>query len=176
MTAARHCNPSVYFVMITGYACIDSAVRPVREGAYDYLAKPFAPQPARSRAAANQGPHGSRRRESRALTAGCRTRISRVGFAQKEARKARRAMVLLSRESRLAPPVSTHCASSLRRNSVGVQLQEIRGATPGDCNSVQLGRAAGAAAQLPVSAASRPRRRRLGSGDARIHVVATRRS
>jgi two-component system, NtrC family, C4-dicarboxylate transport response regulator DctD len=28
--------------MITGYASIDSAVRAVREGAYDYLAKPFA--------------------------------------------------------------------------------------------------------------------------------------
>jgi CheY-like chemotaxis protein len=42
MTAARHSNPSVYFVMITGYAGIDSAVRAVREGAYDYLANPFA--------------------------------------------------------------------------------------------------------------------------------------
>jgi DNA-binding NtrC family response regulator len=28
--------------MITGYASIDSAIRAVREGAYDYLAKPFA--------------------------------------------------------------------------------------------------------------------------------------
>jgi DNA-binding NtrC family response regulator len=42
LTAARHANPSVYVVMITGYASIDSAVRAVREGAYDYLAKPFA--------------------------------------------------------------------------------------------------------------------------------------
>ena len=42
LTSARHCNRSVYVVMITGYASIDSAVRAVREGAYDYLAKPFA--------------------------------------------------------------------------------------------------------------------------------------
>lgn len=42
LKAARDVNPSVYVVMITGYASIDSAVRAVREGAYDYLAKPFA--------------------------------------------------------------------------------------------------------------------------------------
>jgi DNA-binding NtrC family response regulator len=42
LRAARDANPSVYVVMITGYASIDSAVRAVREGAYDYLAKPFA--------------------------------------------------------------------------------------------------------------------------------------
>lgn len=37
-TANRHC----YVVMITGYATLDSALRAVREGAYDYLAKPFS--------------------------------------------------------------------------------------------------------------------------------------
>lgn len=42
LTSARYVNPAVYVVMITGYASIDSAVRAVREGAYDYLAKPFA--------------------------------------------------------------------------------------------------------------------------------------
>jgi DNA-binding NtrC family response regulator len=42
LKAAREANPGVYVVMITGYASIDSAVRAVREGAYDYLAKPFA--------------------------------------------------------------------------------------------------------------------------------------
>ena len=42
LRAARDANPSVYVVMITGYASIDSAIRAVREGAYDYLAKPFA--------------------------------------------------------------------------------------------------------------------------------------
>lgn len=42
LRAAREANPSVYVVMVTGYASIDSAVRAVREGAYDYLAKPFA--------------------------------------------------------------------------------------------------------------------------------------
>ena len=42
LKGAREANPHVYVVMITGYASIDSAVRAVREGAYDYLAKPFA--------------------------------------------------------------------------------------------------------------------------------------
>jgi DNA-binding NtrC family response regulator len=42
LKTAREANPGVYVVMITGYASIDSAVRAVREGAYDYLAKPFA--------------------------------------------------------------------------------------------------------------------------------------
>lgn len=35
-------NGNRYVVMITGYATLDSAVRAVREGAYDYLAKPFS--------------------------------------------------------------------------------------------------------------------------------------
>lgn len=42
LRAARAINPNCHVVMITGYATIDTAVRAVREGAYDYLAKPFA--------------------------------------------------------------------------------------------------------------------------------------
>jgi DNA-binding NtrC family response regulator len=42
LEAARDANASAYVVMVTGYATIDSALRAVREGAYDYLAKPFA--------------------------------------------------------------------------------------------------------------------------------------
>jgi len=42
LRAARAANASCYVVIITGYATLDSAVRAVREGAYDYLAKPFA--------------------------------------------------------------------------------------------------------------------------------------
>jgi DNA-binding NtrC family response regulator len=42
LRAAKAGNPACYVVIITGYATIDSAVRAVREGAYDYLAKPFA--------------------------------------------------------------------------------------------------------------------------------------
>jgi DNA-binding NtrC family response regulator len=42
MKTAREANASVYVVMISGYATLDSALRAVREGAYDFLAKPFA--------------------------------------------------------------------------------------------------------------------------------------
>jgi DNA-binding NtrC family response regulator len=42
LRAARAANPSSYVVMMTGYATLDSALRAVREGAYDYLPKPFS--------------------------------------------------------------------------------------------------------------------------------------
>jgi DNA-binding NtrC family response regulator len=42
LKTARSGNRSCYVVMITGYATLDSALRAVREGAYDYLAKPFS--------------------------------------------------------------------------------------------------------------------------------------
>ena len=42
LKATREANPSAYVVMVTGYATLDSALRAVREGAYDYLPKPFA--------------------------------------------------------------------------------------------------------------------------------------
>jgi DNA-binding NtrC family response regulator len=42
LKAAKAVNRECYVVMITGYATLDSALRAVREGAYDYLAKPFS--------------------------------------------------------------------------------------------------------------------------------------
>jgi CheY-like chemotaxis protein len=42
LKAAKGVNRECYVVMITGYATLDSALRAVREGAYDYLAKPFS--------------------------------------------------------------------------------------------------------------------------------------
>lgn len=42
LKTARAGNRDCYVVMITGYATLDSALRAVREGAYDYLAKPFS--------------------------------------------------------------------------------------------------------------------------------------
>ena len=42
LKTAKHGNRSCFVVMITGYATLDSALRAVREGAYDYLAKPFS--------------------------------------------------------------------------------------------------------------------------------------
>lgn len=40
--AARHANPQAYVVIVTGYASLDSAIKAVRTGAYDYLTKPFS--------------------------------------------------------------------------------------------------------------------------------------
>jgi DNA-binding NtrC family response regulator len=42
LRAARAANPSVYVIIITGYASLDSAIQAVRLGAYDYLTKPFS--------------------------------------------------------------------------------------------------------------------------------------
>jgi two-component system response regulator HydG len=42
LRVAKAVNPSSYVVMISGYATLDTALRAVREGAYDYLPKPFA--------------------------------------------------------------------------------------------------------------------------------------
>jgi DNA-binding NtrC family response regulator len=41
LEAARRANPACYVIIVTGYATIDGAVRAVRAGAYDFLAKPF---------------------------------------------------------------------------------------------------------------------------------------
>ena len=74
LRAAREANPSIYVVMITGYASIDSAVRAVREGAYDYLAKPFALGQLEVVLRTHPRPHGARTGEPRALEARWRTR------------------------------------------------------------------------------------------------------
>lgn len=42
LQAAREGNPLCPVVIITGYATLDTALRAVRNGAYDYLPKPFA--------------------------------------------------------------------------------------------------------------------------------------
>lgn len=41
LEAAKKANPSIAVIIVTGYASVDSAVRAVRMGAYDYLTKPF---------------------------------------------------------------------------------------------------------------------------------------
>jgi DNA-binding NtrC family response regulator len=36
----RNINPKVLFIMVTGYPAVDTATSAIREGAYDYIAKP----------------------------------------------------------------------------------------------------------------------------------------
>ena len=40
---ARKCNPMVQVVLITGHATVESAVEALKNGAFDYLRKPFEP-------------------------------------------------------------------------------------------------------------------------------------
>lgn len=42
LDAARAASPSVYVVIVTGYASLDAAIQAVRRGAYDFLTKPFS--------------------------------------------------------------------------------------------------------------------------------------
>jgi DNA-binding NtrC family response regulator len=41
LRAAKAADPDATVIIVTGYASVDSAVRAVRLGAYDYLTKPF---------------------------------------------------------------------------------------------------------------------------------------
>ena len=41
LRAARQRDPATLVVIMTGYASLDSAIGAIREGAYDYLCKPF---------------------------------------------------------------------------------------------------------------------------------------
>jgi DNA-binding response OmpR family regulator len=41
LRAARQCNPATLVVIMTGHASLASALQATREGAYDYLRKPF---------------------------------------------------------------------------------------------------------------------------------------
>jgi two-component system response regulator PilR (NtrC family) len=38
---ARKANPETLVVLMTGYKSLESAIQAIREGAYDYVAKPF---------------------------------------------------------------------------------------------------------------------------------------
>jgi DNA-binding response OmpR family regulator len=41
LTYARHLYPSILTIIITGYGSLESAIEAIREGAYDYVQKPF---------------------------------------------------------------------------------------------------------------------------------------
>ena len=51
MTQVRNRFPGVEFILITGYASLDDAIRATKEGAFHYLAKPFTPDQLRERVA-----------------------------------------------------------------------------------------------------------------------------
>ncbi|MBN2363410.1 response regulator [candidate division WOR-3 bacterium] len=41
LSKAKSIDPQIYFVMMTGFTSVDSAIASLREGAYDYINKPF---------------------------------------------------------------------------------------------------------------------------------------
>ncbi len=44
LTKAREIHPEIPFIMMTAYATVETAVRAMKLGAYDYLVKPFEPE------------------------------------------------------------------------------------------------------------------------------------
>ncbi len=62
LTAARKTNPEILIIMMTAYPSTRTAVQSVKEGAFDYLPKPFTPQElqaALARALKGRRPAGS---------------------------------------------------------------------------------------------------------------------
>ncbi len=98
LKAARAVNASAYVVIITGYASIDSAVRAVRMGACDYLAKPFSLGQI-DVLLASIGQRLALERENRALTA----RAVTPAASSLEARLAAIERRLAALEARLPP-------------------------------------------------------------------------
>ncbi|OCC15501.1 Sigma-54 dependent DNA-binding response regulator [Dissulfuribacter thermophilus] len=43
LTKAKEIDPEVIILVITGYSSVDSAVKAIKKGAYDYISKPFEP-------------------------------------------------------------------------------------------------------------------------------------
>ena len=41
LTESRKMDPDILVVLITGFASLETAVQAIREGAYDYITKPF---------------------------------------------------------------------------------------------------------------------------------------
>lgn len=44
LTRVKQASPDTVVIMITGFSSIDSAVTAIKQGAYDYIAKPFEPE------------------------------------------------------------------------------------------------------------------------------------
>ncbi|OPX40971.1 MAG: hypothetical protein B1H13_04610 [Desulfobacteraceae bacterium 4484_190.3] len=41
LSSAKKINPNTLVILITGFASLETAVKAIREGAYDYITKPF---------------------------------------------------------------------------------------------------------------------------------------
>jgi signal transduction histidine kinase len=67
MTVLRRRSPETPFVLLTGYATIESAQAAVREGAFDYISKPYHVQDIRDLVARALAVVDSRREQRRAL-------------------------------------------------------------------------------------------------------------
>jgi two-component system phosphate regulon sensor histidine kinase PhoR len=68
--------PGVLVIVITGYATIESAVEAMKQGADDYLAKPFVPDVLRTSSSGSSSWQGARKRRSSAPARPCRKSTS----------------------------------------------------------------------------------------------------
>jgi len=152
MAAAHERQPRLPVLIMTAHGTIDNAVEAVRQGAFDYLTKPFVPEELRGKV----GRALSERRWTRDRTllkavgdalgsSGTMERVlDAIAQATVEATEAERAMVFLLEDGRLVPMASAGAApgpiDDLARTAAEVMDRKIPSATVPDADGrVMLG-------------------------------------
>jgi signal transduction histidine kinase len=151
MEAAHQRQPRLPVLIMTAHGTIDNAVEALREGAFDYLTKPFVPEELRGKISRAL----SERRWARDRTllkavgealgsSGTMERVlDTVAHATVEATEAERAVVFLLEEGRLVPMASAGAApgpiDDLARTAMTVIEQKIPAAVTDAEGRVRLG-------------------------------------
>src|SRR6266511_823557 len=152
MEAAHQRQPRLPVLIMTAHGTIDNAVEALREGAFDYLTKPFVPEELRGKI----GRALSQRRWTRDRTmlkvvgealgsSGTMERVlDTVAHATVEATEAERAVVFLLEDGRLVPMASAGAApgpiDDLARTAADVIDRKIPAAAVADADGrVTLG-------------------------------------
>ena len=138
MEAAHQRQPRLPVLIMTAHGSIDNAVEALREGAFDYLTKPFVPEELRGKI----GRALSERRWTRDRTllkvvgealgsSGTMERVlDTVAHATVEATEAERAVVFLLEEGRLVPMASAGAAPGPLDELAATAMTVIEGKIP----------------------------------------------